>query len=97
MRHPALSKGRPPTPEPLPGDVLRGGHVLYGGVRRLRARYMALPAVDGHHDMRRSHSTSHSGKSICYLKRILCGLHPHLLTTVFEVKWENVRTRHFLF
>ncbi|XP_058792086.1 uncharacterized protein LOC131664760 isoform X6 [Phymastichus coffea] len=56
LRDPALPASRPPTPQPLPEHVLRGGDLLDRGLRRLCARHLALPTLHGHHDMRRPHS-----------------------------------------
>lgn len=51
MRHTALSKGRAPSPELVPGHLLRGGNVLHGRLRRLRAGHLAVTAVHGSHDL----------------------------------------------
>ena len=67
LRDPALSARGPSPPEPLPEHVLRRRDLLDGRLRRLRARHLALPALHGHHDMRRPHSPAHTSEYNLYL------------------------------
>lgn len=63
MRHSALSEGGTPPPQPLPGDLLRGRHFFDGGLRGPGAGHMALPAVHGDHDLRRSDRVTYAGET----------------------------------
>jgi len=51
VRYTALPEGRPPSSEPFSGHLLRGGHILYGRIWRLRAGHMAFSALHGRHDL----------------------------------------------
>lgn len=62
MRYTALSKGRSPTPEPLSGHLLRGGHIFHGRLRRFRAGHLALAALHGRHDLHRADRPADTSK-----------------------------------
>lgn len=62
VRNTALSACGPPSPEPVPEHVLRGGDLLDRGLRRHRARHLALAVLHARHDMRRPHSLAYPGQ-----------------------------------
>lgn len=64
LRYPALPAGWPQAPQSLPKHLLRRCHILDRRLRWLRTRHMALPTLHGHHDLRRPHRPTDSGKSI---------------------------------
>ena len=63
VRDPTLPACRTPPPEPLPSRVLRDRHLLHGGLRRFRARHLAVAALYGHHDLRGAHRSPHTGET----------------------------------
>lgn len=61
MRDTALPASRSPSLKPVPGHVLRGGHIFHRRLRRLRAGHLAVPAVHGRHDLHSAHRPPDAG------------------------------------
>lgn len=61
MRDPALSESGAQAFESVSKHVLRRGDVFHGGLRGLRAGYLAVATLHGHHDLRGAHSATDAG------------------------------------
>lgn len=62
MWYPTLPASRSQAPEPVSGHLLRGCDLLHSGVRWLCTRHLAVSAVYGDYDMRRSNSIANTGQ-----------------------------------
>lgn len=70
VRLPALPTFGQPQRGPFQEPLLRGGHLLDGGIRRLPAGRLALATLHGRHDRSGPHSAADTGKGNIFLYRL---------------------------